>query len=98
MKYTDKPDSFKYHWWAYIIMPDYASNTVWTWMGLLYLKLLKDSGSKDYKTEYSKFTQLIDRYKTFPELLHPDGSWYKTIFYKAEEGMIWSAIYNNISE
>lgn len=95
LHYTNKPLSFHYRWWAVspLIMPNYAGTTIWTWHGVFYLQLLKKYNREEYASEYTKITDMIERFGTFPELLHPDGSWYKTPAYKGDEAMIWCAIY-----
>lgn len=92
MKYTNFPKKFKYHLWGRFIMPNYAGSTIWTWMGAIYVRLLKKYKSADFKTQFASFKSLIEEHKNFPELLHPDGKWYKVPFYRADEGMIWAAL------
>lgn len=98
IKYTDRPNNFKYYWWGKIIMPNYAGSTIWTWMGLIYLQLLQKNHCIEFKDQFRQFTKIIEKYKNFPELLHPTGDWYKTPLYLGEEGMIWSAIYLDIAK
>jgi hypothetical protein len=93
MQYTDKPRAFRYRWWGELFMWNYAGDTVWTWHGILYLHLLQEIQHPAETEEMRKFSSLIERNKNFPEILHPDGTWYKTPFYRAEEGMIWAALY-----
>jgi hypothetical protein len=93
MRYTDEQKSFSYRWWAKIIMPNYAGTTIWTWHGALYLHALKNAGSSLYEKRKDSFEALLSRYQTFPELLNSDGTWYKSLFYQAERGMSWAAIY-----
>jgi hypothetical protein len=74
-------------------MPNYTGTTIWTWHGTFYLDLLQKFYQSDYDEEYAKFEQLIMRHKTYPELLNPDGSWYKAVFYSGDPGMVWAAIF-----
>ena len=93
LHYTDSPKHFHYRWWAASVMSNYAGTTIWTWHGAFYLQLLKKYNRHEYTTEYTKMTDMIERFGTFPELLHPDGTWYKSPVYKGDEAMIWCAIF-----
>lgn len=93
MRYTDEPGAFRYRLWARTIMREYAGNTVWTWMGAMYLDLLARAGAPEEAQERAKFDAMIERIGAFPELLRPDGTLYETPFYRAERGMLWAALY-----
>ncbi len=93
MQYTDEPKNFTYRWWEKHIMANYAGSTIWTWHGVIYLHLLSRAKSPKFADEHAKFEKLIQRHRTFPELLNEDGSLYKTWFYKSDHGMIWAALY-----
>jgi hypothetical protein len=93
MRYTDQPRAFRYRWWHYLLMPRYASTTVWTWHGAIYLHLLREARAREFEEARSAFAALIERHGDFPELLNPDGSWYASWCYRAETGMIWAALY-----
>ena len=75
------------------IMPEYTGNTIWTWHGTFYLHLLARRKNPLYAQNYRRFSALIERHKTYPELVVPDGSWYKAIFYRADPGMVWVALF-----
>lgn len=75
------------------IMPNYTGSTIWTWHGTFYLHLLHRYKRPEYKQQYERFAALIEKVGTFPELLSPDGSWYKAVFYKSDPGMIWAALF-----
>ncbi len=93
LRYTNKPSAFRYRLWAWTIMRNYAGTTIWTWHGAFYLQLLKRYKHPDYAAQLASFEYMISHYGTFPELLNPDGSWYKTPFYKGDQAMIWCAVY-----
>lgn len=75
------------------IMPNYTGSTIWTWHATFYLHLLKRYDNPSYKQQYDKFSELIERQKSYPELTNPDGSWYEAPFYKADPGMVWAALF-----
>lgn len=93
MRYTNDAKAFRHRWWARSVMRNYADTTVWTWHGVFYLQLLKQYDHPDYPAQLSSFERMIMRYKTFPELLRPNGTWYKTCIYKGDQGMVWCALY-----
>lgn len=93
MRYTDTPKRFRYRWWARTVMRNYAGNTIWTWHGAYYLRLLWGQNRPEAAKNETAFSGMIERYKTFPELLNPDGTMYNSLLYKSSDGMIWAAIY-----
>ncbi len=93
MRYTDSAQAFVHRWWETLMMPNYAETTIWTWLGILYLHLLARAEDSDLPRALASFRTIIERHRNFPELLNPDGSWYESRVYRAEEGMIWSALY-----
>jgi hypothetical protein len=75
------------------MMPNYTGSTMWTWHATFYLHLLRRYKRPEYKAQYERFCELIERHKTYPELVSPDGSWYKAVLYKADPGMVWAALF-----
>lgn len=76
-----------------ISMPNYTETSLWTWHATYYLHLLKRYNRAEYKAQYDRFSELIERHGTYPELLTPDGDWYYAPFYRGDPGMVWAAIY-----
>lgn len=93
IRYTDTPRKFYYRWWAKTVMRNYAGDTIWTWHGAYYLRLLYGENRAEAVDVERDFRAMLKRYHTFPELLHPDGRLYNSLLYKSSEGMIWAAIY-----
>lgn len=94
LKYTTTPGRFTYRWWMTgPFMPNYAGTSVWSWHGVFYLKLLKKYKRDEYKEMHARFTRMIERHGTWPEMLNPDGSWYLAPVYKGDPGMVWAALY-----
>ena len=96
MKYTDTPHKFRYRLWARTVMRNYAADTIWTWHGAYYLRLLWGQNRPEAAENEQAFTGMIEKYHTFPEVLKPNGSIYNSLLYKSSEGMIWAAIYLTI--
>lgn len=94
MKYTQTPDAFRYRWWMTApFMPNYAGTSIWSWHGVFYLHLLRNYKHPDYEQEKQLFADMIERHRTWPEMLNPDGSWYHSPIYKSDPGMVWVALY-----
>lgn len=94
LRYTNQPDAFRYRWWMTApFMPNYAGTSVWSWHGVFYLHVLKRYNLKEYSGEHIKFSEMIERHKTWPEMLARNGSWYKAPVYKGDPGMVWAALY-----
>lgn len=94
LQYGQKDEIFNHRLgmgkWA---MPNYTGTTIWSWHATFYLHVLKRYGRPEYKQQYEKFSELIARHQTYPELTNPDGSWYNVPIYKADPGMVWAALF-----
>lgn len=77
-------------------MPNYTGTTIWTWHATFYLHILKRFKRPEYKEQYDCFASLIERHGTYPELVNPDGSWYYVIGYRADPGMVWAALFEEL--
>jgi len=95
LKYGEVPDKpLRYRFgMGPVSMPNYTETSIWTWHATYYLHLLKRYNRSEYKEQYDRFSQLIERHGSYPELLAPDGSWYYAPFYRADPGMIWAALF-----
>lgn len=96
LKYTKVPAPQK-RIWASPLAPNYAGNTIWTFQAGPFLHVLKKTNQQWFKESYADMTKMIARYKTFPEVLKPNGKPYKTAFYYSDEAMIWAANYAALS-
>ncbi len=90
------PEKFRYRLWARTVMRNYAGDTIWTWHGAYYLRLLWGQSRPEARENEAAFASMLEKYHTFPEVLQPDGSIYNSLVYKSSEGMIWAAIYLTI--
>jgi len=74
-----------------IFTPNYERNAVWMHMGPLYVGLLKKIGKKEAEAHKKCYRALIEKHKTFPEVLDSRGKPYHTPFYYCDEAMLWAA-------
>lgn len=94
LQYCQQPYVFNYRFgMGKVLMNNYTGTTIWTWHGTFYLHLLKKYKRPEYKEQYRRFSKLIERHGTYPELVNPDGSWYKTPIYRSDPGMVWAALF-----
>lgn len=94
MKYCKQEDKFNFRWgMGKHLMPNYTGTSIWTWQGSWYLHLLKRYNHPDYEKHYKKFSELIERHGTYPEMVGPKGEWFKTPIYNGDPGMVWAAIF-----
>lgn len=97
LQYGEHADQFKYRFamgnWA---MPNYTGTTIWTWHATFYLHILKRYKRPEFRQQYIRFSQLIERHGTYPELVNPDGSWYYVPIYRADPGMVWAALFEEL--
>ena len=97
----DRPFPLKYtsghpdHQWRVeeFFAPNYEGNTIWAHLGMIYLTLLKKVDKSSFEMHMQKYKELIQQNKNFLELYTPDGKVYKSPFYYADEGMLWSSIF-----
>lgn len=78
---------------AEILVPNWEQNTHWPFIGLIWIQTVKKHNptlAKKYKRAYK---QVIEKYSTIYEAYTPQGKPYKSLFYHADEGMIWAANY-----
>jgi len=99
MIYTKQSKTFKYHWWMTApIMPEYEGETLWSWHGMFYLHSLRRFGRPEFTVQRERFAQgMIEKHKTLPEMLNKDGSWYYSLIYRGDPGMVWAAMYVDLA-
>jgi hypothetical protein len=90
LKYSEKRTG-KFTLWEKIFVPNYEGNVIWVHMAPLYLELLKKVNKDRYNLLIHRYKQLIEKHKNYLEVFNQDKSPYKTLFYHADEGMLWAA-------
>jgi hypothetical protein len=78
---------------ADILVPNYERDTVWTYLGLLFIDIVSqlDAGlARDY---LSKYTEVIEKNGNVLELFDKEGNPFRTVFYHSDRSMLWGAIY-----
>lgn len=92
-RYTKDPIKEKEQSLLSIVAPNYEGNTGWTNVGMLFLQVLEKSNRVLLKKYIDRYLELIERHHTFLEVFDPSGKPYESLFYKCDEGMLWSSIF-----
>ena len=95
LKYTQSRDKINFIWEEFFLK-NYESNSIWTHMGPLYIKMVK-TVNKDLALEMkNKYKEMIEKYGNYPEVLKlkkGQVKHYSTFFYYCDSGMLWAANY-----
>ena len=73
-------------------VPNWEKQAVWPFLGFLWMRAVKRYKpllAKQYNTDYAT---IIEKYGTLYEVYMNDKP-YKSLFYHADEGMLWAAMY-----
>lgn len=91
LKYAKKGSKQKMIWLEFLA-PGWERNAIWTQLGALYIQLVKKIDKSKAAEHIKKYSQVIENNKTYFEVFAPNGKPYKSLFYHADEGMLWAAI------
>lgn len=83
--------------WFGFFASDYETDTVWTHLGLMYLKMLGQVDRKLFLKHKRSYGKIILKYGNFLETFTKKGKPYRTPFYFSDESMLWSANYLTLS-
>jgi hypothetical protein len=78
---------------ANMLANDYETDSIWTHLGLAYLRVLKERDEDAAKRHLAKYTKLVEEHKNFLEVYDTHGRPFKRFFYSADESIIWCANY-----
>lgn len=90
LKYVSDGSSEKYIWLEFLV-PGWERDCVWPHMGLLYVQLLAQVDTQKAAACRKAYERIILRDKTLFELYSSSLQPYKSLFYMADEGMLWCA-------
>jgi len=76
-----------------LLVPNYEGTTIWGQLGLCFLRVVKKYDKKEFNNYLKKITDVIEKNRNLIEVFDPDGTPYKSLFYRADEGVIWGAMY-----
>lgn len=73
------------------LVSGWERNCIWPHMGPMFISLVKKIDEYEANTYFLSYKHLIQKNRNFYELYTPDGKSYKSLFYMADEGIIWCA-------
>ncbi len=76
-----------------IFLRNYESHAIWTHMGPIYMKLVKEVNPQLFTFYHQQYTQMIEKHKNYLEVFTKDGKPYQSPFYYCDSGMLWAANY-----
>jgi len=92
VKYTSKSAPVRFIWQERL-MRGYERDATWLHLGPLYIALLSKIDRQQAQQHLGRYTRMIERYKTYPEVLTPAGKPFTSPFYHCDQGMLWAANY-----
>lgn len=76
-----------------ILFRNYESHSLWTHMGLLFVRLTEQIDKEKAKEYKQKYTEWIEKHGNYLEVFTLAGQPFRTPFYHCDSGMLWAANY-----
>lgn len=80
------------------LVKDWESTAIWPMSALPYIDIVSRVDKLKAAYYLSQYTEQIEKYKTFIEVYTKKGVPYKSLFFSADEGMIWCANYLHLDK
>jgi len=77
-------------------VPGWQHRTLWPFLGLIWMQAAKKHKPGLAQRYKQQFAELIERDGTLYEVYTPDGKPYQSLFYHADEGMLWASMWLGI--
>jgi len=90
LKYTKKKVG-NYLFLHSILVPNYEGNAIWTNIGQCFIDVVKKVDKEKAREYINQYVRNVRKHKNYLEVFNPDGTPYKTLFYYADEAMLWSS-------
>tara|TARA_Y100000034_G_scaffold110132_1_gene142018 strand:+ start:3230 stop:4333 length:1104 start_codon:yes stop_codon:yes gene_type:complete len=97
LKYVQKDQKKKEMFLPEVFAPNYEGNTIWMHLGACFIKTIDMFDKNQAKKYLNQYKETIELNKNYMEVFNPDGTLYKTLFYTADESMLWSSIFLELS-
>ncbi|MBI2572745.1 hypothetical protein HYV86_02705 [Candidatus Woesearchaeota archaeon] len=95
LRYTSTREAAHFVWQE-VFLRGYERTAIWTHMGPLYIKFLKQLNPENQeKADLLKqlYTAQIEKHKNYLEVFSEDAKPFSTPFYYSDRGMLWAANY-----
>jgi hypothetical protein len=97
----DYPFPLKYHGkrvkehdmiWQEFFVRNWEKDSIWLNLGMCYLEVAKNADRKLFEFYLDKYRGIVEMHGNFLELFEPNGRPFRTAFFCADDGMLWSAM------
>ncbi len=92
LKYTNSRENVRFVREEFFLR-DYESDSIWTHMGPLYIKLMQQVDKEMAKEYRLYYTEWIEREGNYLEVFFSSGKPYHSPFYYGDRGMLWACNY-----
>ena len=75
------------------LVRNYQTDSVWAHLGMMYIEVLARINKKLAQKHLCQYKRLVEKHKNFLEVYDAEGRLFKSLFYYADEGMLWAANY-----
>ena len=75
------------------LVPNWERHSIWAQMGPIYIGLIKKTDRKQFKKYTELYKNWIEKNGTYLEVFDSKGKPLNTLFYHADEGMIWASMF-----
>jgi hypothetical protein len=100
----DKPFPLKYGYskktkfiWQDIFAHDWEKETVWGMLGLAYIDVVSKVDKQLAKEHLNEYYRMILKHQCFVEL-YSDYEPYKSLFFTADDSMLWASMYLDLKK
>jgi hypothetical protein len=98
LKYTRDSSQVKFIWQEKMAMRGYESDAIWSHMGPLFIKLVKQFDKKKAREYIELYREQIEKSQGFLEVFNAKGKPYHTWYYFCDRSMLWAANYLTLSK
>lgn len=81
-----------------LFVKNYEQNTIWAHMGPIFIDIFSRIDKNRARQYLKEYKNIIERHENFMEAFDNSLSPFKTLFYHADESMLWAANYLTLSK
>lgn len=74
-----------------LLSPNYEGSSIWAHLGLCFIDVVERYDKKASNMYVKKYLQKLKEHKNFLEIYDSKGNPFKTLFYYADEGLVWAS-------
>jgi hypothetical protein len=81
-----------------LLAPNYEGSTVWLHLGLCYLDVVARYDSELCRSYLRQYAELLEKHGNLIEVFNSDETPYSSLFYAADDSLIWAAKFLNLKK